>query len=101
MFSVLVARQLHLFPERLVIFLALEHLFRFLCRKANVTGLVVRISFPGFVAEVWVGGGCAACVGSIGRYRVVCLRDGILDEARRGGFVDYELACARCAVIIE
>jgi hypothetical protein len=68
-------------------------------------GLVVRVSVPGFVAEVWVGGGCGAgarvIVGSIGRYRVLCLGDGILDEARCGGFVDCELACARCAAIIE
>ena len=62
-------------------------------------GLVVRVSVTGFVADVWVGGGCGARggVGSIGRY---CLGDGILDEARRGGFVDCELTCERCAVII-
>ena len=51
-----------------------------------------------------MGGGCGAGdgagVGSIGRYRVFCLRDGILDEARRCGFVDGELGCARCAVRI-
>jgi hypothetical protein len=68
-------------------------------------GLVVHASASGFVAEVWVGGGCGAGagagVGSIGRYRVFCLRDGILDEARCCGFVDGELACARRAVRIE
>jgi hypothetical protein len=103
MLFVLVARQLRLFPERLVVFLALEHLFRHLCRKADVIGLVVRGSVPGFVTDGWVGGGCGAGagVGSIGRYCVVCLSDGILDEARCGGFVNCELACARCAVIIE
>jgi hypothetical protein len=68
-------------------------------------GLVVRVSVSGFVAEACVAGGCGAeagaGVGSIGRYRVVCLSDGILDEARCGGFVDCELACAQFAVIIE
>ncbi len=88
-----------------MVFLALEHLFRHLCWKADAMGLVVRVfSVPGFVADAWVsggGGGCGAGVGSIGRFRVVCLSDGILDEARCCGFVDCELACARCAVIIE
>ena len=71
-----------------------------------MVGLVVRVSsVPGFVAEVRVGGagagGCEAGVGSIGRYCVARLSDGILDEARCGGFVDYELACTWCGVIIE
>ena len=58
MLSILVARQLRLFPERLVVFLALEHLFRYLCRYADLLlGLVVRVFVPGFVAEVWAGGG--------------------------------------------
>jgi len=66
-------------------------------------GLVARVCVPGFVVDVCVSGICGAGlgVGSIGPCRVVCLSDGILDEARRGGFVDRELACARCAVIIE
>ena len=68
-------------------------------------GLVARVCVcvSGFVAGVWVGAGCGAgaCVGSIGRYCVVCLSDGIFDEARRGGFVNYELACAQYVVIIE
>lgn len=86
-----------------MVFLALEHLFRFLCWNADVVGPVVRVSVAGFVAEVCVGSGCGAGVGvgRIGRYRVFCLSDGILDEARCGGFVDCELGCAQCAVIIE
>ena len=65
--------------------------------------LVLRVSIPGFVVDVWVGGDCGASagVGCIGQYRVVCLSDGILDETRCGGFVDYELACSRCVVITE
>jgi hypothetical protein len=101
--SIFVARQLRFFPERLEVLLALEHLFRYLCRRANVMSLVLRVSIPGFVVDVWVGGDCGASagVGCIGQYRVVCLSDGILDETRCGGFVDYELACSRCVVITE
>jgi hypothetical protein len=74
--SIIVTRQLRLFPERLVVFLALEHLFRHLCRNADVMGLglVIRVfSASGFVADVWVGGagGCGPGVGRIDRYRVV------------------------------
>ena len=66
-------------------------------------GLVLRVSVPGFVDDVCVGGGCGAGagIGSIGRFRVVYLSDGILDETRCGGFVDYELACAQCVVRIK
>ena len=44
------------------------------------------------VARAYVSGGGAR--DGFGRYRVLCLGDGILDEARCGGFVDCKLACA-------
>lgn len=57
--SVLVTRRLRLFPERLVVFLALEHLCRYLCWSADVRRLVVSVPEFVAVAEVWAGGcGC-------------------------------------------
>lgn len=47
----------------------------------------------GLAVPVFVDGANVGGAGDAGRYRVLCLGDGVLDEAACRGFVDRELAC--------
>ena len=80
-----------------MVFLALEPLFGLLCGNVDDGGWGLAVSVSIAVAAfVAVGGTGGARDG--GRCRVLCLGDGILDEARCGGFVDCELACVGSSV---
>jgi len=95
-----VVARLHLFPQRLVIFRALEHfLGHFYYGNTDVVcggggtaaTVVVVIVVRGDVSGGTAGDGDRSCV--------LCLGDGMLDEPRRGDFVDCELPCG--VVIVE
>jgi len=79
-----------LFPQRLMIFLPLEHFFGHFDGEANVAGGSAVASVVVIVVEADVGGG----TGDIARRCVLCLSDGVLDEPGSDDFVDCELACA-------
>jgi len=79
-----------LFPQRLMIFLPLEHFFGHFDGEANVAGGSAVASVVVIVVEADVGGG----TGDIARRCVLCLSDGVLDEPGSDDFVECELACA-------
>ena len=94
---VVLVLQERLFPQRLVVFLALKHLFGLLCGNVDDGGWGLAVSVSIAVAAFAAVGGTGGARDG-GRCRVLCLGDGILDEARCGGFVDCELACVRSSV---